>query len=44
MAETSITISWRALGGREEMLTEVGTEAGNVKSESLDEASELSEV
>lgn len=44
MAETSLTVRWRALGGREEMLAEVRTGAGNVKSESLDEASELSEV
>lgn len=37
-------MSWRALGLNEEKLAEVGAGAGKVKSESVDEASELSEV
>ena len=44
VAETSLTIRWRALEGREEMLAEVITEGGTVKSESLDEASGSLEV
>lgn len=44
VAERSWTMSWRALGLNEEKLAEAGAGAGKVKSESVDEASELSEV
>lgn len=44
MPERSCTINWRGLELKEEKLAEVGLGAGKVKSESLDEASELSEV